>query len=733
MKNYIRLATLCAATICGAHAYGQSALEKKANREYENFDYYRAIDYYSAIDNRSIPVERNLAKSYVYVGENQKAEQSYAKIAQSNETIAEDVWEYGQILMKNEKYDEAWKQFQRYQTLNPGDKRAEAYASMPDMLEKSKAETSNFTMKNLAFNSDQEDFAPVLYNGNLIFASSRRNDQVIVHKWNRNRMSYLDLYMAHVNSSGELGEIEKIDDKWVNKKYHEGPVSFSPDGHEMFITRTNYTGKATDGVRNLQLFRTVKTSDKWSEPIGLPFNSNDYSVGHAAMSADGAYLFFASDMPGGKGGVDLYMSKRSGTFWEKPVNIAALNTAGNDLFPAMHGDGIFSFASDGHPGLGGLDVFVAKYENGTFRSIQHVGQPLNSPLDDFSMYLDQATLSGYISSNRKSGKGNDDIYAFTMREPFRFGQKIMGQIVDSRNNTLPDVTVSLLNERGEILEQKQADANGYFEFNTETGGRYIIRGTKDKYFENEEIITLDENADVVESELRLTKDPGISLLARISDRSTNEPLNNVKISLVNNMTGEKTGIVTDANGEVMLPITDKKLNDRISYNFRLEKDGYISKVVTYNRQLDKEGRYVISEEMNFGLEKIGVGVDIAKAIDLQPIYFDLGKALIRPDAAVELDKIVQVMNENPTMVVELGAHTDCRGTVAANNKLSQKRAVSSAEYIRKRIANPGRITGKGYGETRLLNSCGCEGSVKSTCPEEEHAKNRRTEFIILKM
>jgi outer membrane protein OmpA-like peptidoglycan-associated protein len=191
--------------------------------------------------------------------------------------------------------------------------------------------------------------------------------------------------------------------------------------------------------------------------------------------------------------------------------------------------------------------------------------------------------------------------------------------------------------------------------------------------------------------------------------------------------------LTTKTGDIEKELLDKKVNDQLSYTIRLEKPGYLSKVVTFNYTILQMGRINVHETLDLTMDKIDIGLDLTSIIDINPIYFDLGKYTIRADAAIELNKIVKVMNENPAMEIELGSHTDCRGSIASNEKLSDNRAKASANYIKERITNPERINGKGYGEAQLKVDCPCEGTVKSTCSEDEHQKNRRTEFVIIKM
>ena len=200
-------------------------------------------------------------------------------------------------------------------------------------------------------------------------------------------------------------------------------------------------------------------------------------------------------------------------------------------------------------------------------------------------------------------------------------------------------------------------------------------------------------------------------------------------SLTDKMTDISLKFLTSKNGDFSKPLTDKKLNDRGSYNISLEREGYFTKTATYNTEFNHEGRYNLHEKLDLSMDE--AVEDLSKMIEINPINFDLDKYNIRPDAAIELDKIVEVMTKYPNLVIELGAHTDCRGSKLYNEKLSDRRAKASAKYIKEKISNPDRIYGKGYGEYRLLNDCACEGRVKSDCSEEQHAENRRTEFKVI--
>jgi len=210
------------------------------------------------------------------------------------------------------------------------------------------------------------------------------------------------------------------------------------------------------------------------------------------------------------------------------------------------------------------------------------------------------------------------------------------------------------------------------------------------------------------------------------------PLNDVKITILDLLSGERLGVfTTNSIGEIQQGLLGKNLNDSLSYKIELVKEGYFPKTIYYLGKIVKAGLIDLSHELKNQLKLDSIVTDLADMVEINPINFDLNKFNIRPDAAIELDKIVVIMNTYPDMVVELGSHTDCRGSNQYNLNLSDKRAAASAAYIKSRITNPDRIYGKGYGESMLLNDCECEGSVKSDCTEEDHSKNRRTEFRVI--
>lgn len=712
----------------------KSTKEIKADKLFENYSFSAAAAKYEAVDGLTIEGKRRLAEAYLNTQQYGQSKLAYEQFITSYEATAEDMFNYASVLRIEGDYVASADWMTRFKDLAPNDARAINYTSDADQLAKIQADGGQFEIKHLEVNSAQQDFGPAYYKDMVVFASSREGVKAVKRNYNWNGKPFLDMYLAD-QSSGKLKNPRKFT-KRLNNKLHEGPASFNGEGDFMAFTRNNYDGKSADGVVKLQLFFSAKADGEWGEPEPYALNSSEYSVGHPWLSADGKTMYFASDMPGGFGGVDIYRVSKIEDGWSTPINLGKnINTEGNEMFPFVHETGkMLFFASNGHISLGGLDVFVAPLNDGNAGAAQNIGAPLNSKLDDFALILDPEMKSGFFSSNRTDGSGDDDIYAFNLLKPFNFGKIIRGTSRDKAGDILANASINLYNDKGEIVETVLSNENGMYEFMVDKDKDWVLSGNKEDYFEGKNMASTATDEEVVIADLMLEKDPGLSLFTVVTDKQTGAPVPNVSLTLINKLTGVEEKVDMGANAEYLKPLADNKLNDKVNYDLRIEAPGYLAKTANYTAVLDREGRYDIHKTLDLQLDKITEGeTRLEDLIDINPIYFDLGKYKIRPDAAIELEKIIQVMNENLTMVIELGSHTDCRSSYSFNEKLSDDRAKASAAYIKKKITNPDRIYGKGYGESQLKVDCPCEGAVKSTCSEEEHQKNRRTEFKIIKM
>lgn len=750
MKQYIFLITIfLLANFSFAQEVGPK--EKKANEAFENFSYSQAIALYEALGVNSLTNKRNVALSYWKINDTEKAEYLFLEIVKMDEHIPLDVFNYAAVLRENKKYKEADEWMMKYAALNIADSRGQMYATEQGTYKILLKDKQLFTINNLDINTDEQDFGPSYYKDQVVFASSREGIKPIRRRWNRNELPFLDVYVADRGVDNNL-EYPLLFKGVINKKYHEGPVAFNAAGDKMIFTRNNYNGKSTNGIVGLQLFSSDYKEGKWSDPIGLPFNNNEYSVGHATISSDGEWLYFASNMPGGFGGVDLYKAKMNsdGTYGEALNLGPKINTEGDEMFPFIHASKkLLFYASNGKIGLGGLDIFLAQFkEDLTVGKVINVGAPINSNADDFTFIIGADQTEGYFSSNRAGGKGSDDLYRFTLLKPFSFDKQIRGFARDKTGNILAGTKITLFDLITGEQESVFAEADGSYAFLVEADKTFNLRGAKATYFDGINLADTHVEREVVNVDVVLEKDPSLALYGVVTAKRTGKPLHGVKIKLIDNVSGESEEFNTTASGDFMWQLLTKKLNEKASYTIQLEKQGYLSKSVTYVNTFTKASKYEVHKEIDLSLEKFELGGDLSKIIALKSISFETNPLVFGPEAARELDKVVKLMNENPSLEIEVGAHTDAKGEEVMNQSVSDLKAQAISNYLKERISKPERVTAKGYGATKpLIIGSAVEGrglvlttdyinSFKLTDSEryeELHHMNRRIEYTIVRI
>ena len=728
----MRISTLLIGIVLSTSLLGQSNTKTiKAEKLMDKYNYPEAIHVLEGMDTRGRNSLSLLAECYRLTGNYDKALATYEEIERDGAMSHLDLYYMAALLRTQSLYAKSAEYMERYLELTGTDSRAHKTMSDPKYYIPLIETGMNADIKNLDINTEAQDFAPVVHGDQAVFASSRRGISTVKRTYVRNEKPYLDLYTANIEPDASLSNIEAFN-KQLNGKFHEGPVAFDGSGMTMMLTRNNYASTAEDGTRNFQLFESIKENGKWSEPQALAINSPEYSVGHATLSADGKTMVFASDMPGGQGGSDLYVTtKGNNGAWSEPLNLGdEVNTEGNEMFPHLHQGGMLFFASDGLPGLGGLDVFAALWLGNTAMQTINFGFPVNDTHDDFGLVLRDDMQSGYFTSNRPGGAGDDDIYSFNLEKKLSLGNAIEGYVVDLDGNLMPYADLQVVNVNGET-SSLQANEFGYYRHILADNQVYDITGCVEGYLDGERRVETLNDDPIQRVDVLVEKNIGIELYCLITDAESGKAIDKVEIG-IQRLREEEETLFTGADGSISKWVFGVKKGETITYAITLKREGYLPRFLTYQRTLDKMGRYNLHEEMNLDMHVAKLGVDISAMVDLEPIYFDLNKYSIRDDAAEELDKIVQVLSENPEMVMELGSHSDCRGSSAYNLSLSQKRARSSAQYIKKRIENPERIYGKGYGESEPVSKCACE-SRENPCSDEEHQANRRTEFVIVKM
>lgn len=625
--------------------FAQKAKIAAADKKYNSYAYIDAIQTYERLAEKgyqSVEMFEKLGNAYYFNSDFEKAVQSYEKLYQLQSELApEYFYRYAQSLKATGKEKEAATILAKFENKSSDDSRSKRLKNNTDYLEDIKANVGIYTIENAGINSKYSDYGSAIVDNKLIFTSARDTGGVGQRKHAWTGEHFTNLYAAGVN--GELIPSNPVRyDANVNSKFHEATPVFTKDGNTMYFTRNNYLdgkkGKDANKVTLLKIYKATLVNNRWTNVTELPFNSNNFSTAHPALSPDEQTLYFASDRPGTIGQSDLYKVaiNSNGTYGE-PINLGVeINTEGRETFPFVTKDNQLYFASDGHPGLGGLDVFTTKINNdGSFGEVENDGAEVNSPKDDFGYYRDSEINKGFFSSNRDGGLGSDDIYRFTSKDKCK--QILKGIVTDSATGeTLAGVQLILLNKQYKVIAETTSDALGYYAFDVNCRRTYHVRANKKDY------------------------------------------------------TSKETKLRTpEVTGETKLDI-----------------------------------------QLESTICRVAVGDDLGKCFGIKMIYFDLDKSNIRKEAALDLAKILDVLIQNPTMKLDIRSHTDCRQTAKYNMALSDRRAKATIAWLVSKGIDSSRLTGRGYGESQLINDCGCEPTNASNCTEEQHQMNRRSEFII---
>ncbi len=714
--NYFKNIIAASFILIAVAVNAQNKLLMRANNLYDSKSYVEAIAKYEAVlkkDENNADALKKIADCYRLNNNTIQAETFYARLFASNKADAEAVMFYAQTLMSNGNYSKAKEVLAS--PLVSSDTRAVNYTNGLSNLSKYFADSAAVKVKiEAALNSTENDFCPVIYKSDVVFASNRPRTQWIKEDHSWSDKVYNMIYRAK-KEGGSFNKPKEFQ-KEYSSNYNDGPLCFSSDYKKMIFTANslaeNKKRKNNEEVK-LQLFTTTYNSedDDYEGLEAFPHNKNTYNCAHPALSADGNTLVFSSDMPGTLGGMDLWMCSLEGGKWGVPTNLGdKINSKGNDVFPTLGADGSLYFSSNGWDGLGGLDLYVASGSIGKWGSATNLNAPLNSSKDDFGITLDKEGKTGYFSSNRNSKNNDDNIYSF-VRSNVITKKKYIVQVKDETTKMALASNLILKNAKDGNQNELQSN-DGIFTFELLPGAEAQLSASADKYIDKtEKFVAANEVTEILLKKEDLNCINGIVL-----DKSNNNaPAADANVVIKDNSGTKVFEAVTGVDGKYSKCDLDTQKTYTVTTS---KKGGYFTKT---------EGLKVPTTQVKTTeLEKIVVG----KAIKIDNIYFDLGKSNIRGDAANELDKTVLLLNDNPDILVELSSHTDCRGSAASNLALSEARAKSSVAYIISKGIDKKRITGKGYGETKLTNACACEGTVKSNCADTDHQQNRRTEFKV---
>jgi outer membrane protein OmpA-like peptidoglycan-associated protein len=396
---------------------------RTANENYQQFAYAEAIkDYEWVLQKRKVDeAVPPLAESYRLTGNDIKAEYWYRRAVKLPDASPKWKLYLAEALMKNGKYAEARQYFAEYLELNRNDFKAQRLMASCDSVSQFYTDTTLYTIQPLRFNGLGEDnFSPAFYRSGIVFLSDKGYKGLSKSKSDWTGKRYLDLFYAERTDKGNWIDPEPLRGD-VNGRFNEGPAVFTHDYQTIYFTRNNYISSKVEknkkNVNVLKIYKAHTDGGSWKMDEPLAFNSEDYSICHPAVNSDGTVIYFASDIPWGYGGMDIYMVRwQGGNTWSQPVNLGPeVNTDGNEVFPFMQNDSTIYFASDGHIGMGGLDVFVAHKVNEEWKEVENLNAPVNSSHDDFGFIIDSLDHTGFFSTNRVAG--NDKIFSFSKNQP----------------------------------------------------------------------------------------------------------------------------------------------------------------------------------------------------------------------------------------------------------------------------------------------------------------------------
>lgn len=612
-----------------------------------------------------------------------------------------------------------------------------------------------------AVNTEGLDFSPTFYEDGIVFISTntaglkKRTDEKL-------KLPAMSILRSRRSDGGALLAPEPFA-KELSSLYHEGPVCFDRTAETIYFSRNAVIGGrvkiAKDDIQKMRLYSSHKEGAVWSEPQPLPFNNNEFDDCHPAISIDGDKLFFASNRPGGFGGMDIWVSYRVGDSWSEPVNLGAgVNSKGNEAFPFIHADNTLYYASDGMEGKGGLDLYYVIPEGSEWTKPVNMGEPFNTSGDDFGLIVDLNKINGYFSTNGQTSKGGDDIFSFHTENGNLDDYLLQNQRVPDRNLDLKVTVIDKLSgaplgtaevrvlnydantvigrdENGNLITIQKVngqdvmvalppdkgiagESDNQGNFSTEVKpGNYVVIVSKEEYQTKQLRLAISKPGNELTAALEKSAFSGkVRWNASVFNYVTNAPLAGAMLVLTDQTKNTKDTVIADANG-----LIDHHLERNTKYKIDLFQAGrHIG-----STDINTEGWSLPNQLMmqNFSVAPLLPGT----VIELPNIYYNFNDATLRPDARKDLDLLVSLLKQQPSITIELASHTDCRGTSRYNQDLSQRRADGVVEYLVQKGISRDRLRPVGYGESEPRNQC-VDGA---SCTEQEHARNRRTEVRIL--
>lgn len=691
---------------------------RKGDNSYKMFAFADAIKYYEKAlkkDSMQQDVIFKLANCYRLINNRERALNIYGRAVTMPKCEPGYKYYYATMLMNNGKYAQARKWMENFLVDYPTDRRGKLFIRAIDTYKSFFVDSNDYTITKLDINSPNSDFGAAFYNDGIVFTSNREHPDLMERKHTWTNLPFLAVYYA--KGKENKFNTPELFNAAVQTKFNDGPACFSKKGDEIYITRNNVLGnkigKSKDKIVKLEIYSAKSDGNNWTDIKPFKYNNNECNVAHPALSPDGKRLFFSSDMPGGKGGMDLYVCEKSGDSWGQPVNLGdTINTNGNELFPEVMDDGTLYFSSDAHPGIGGLDIFYSREINGNYLPAVNAGYPINSSDDDFAFIYDNKNKIGYISSNRANKGFDDDLYSFKRRSIHIKGILVNRETGEPINQGLIELS------NGTNNKQFVTQENGRFDFPADFEQQYTLKGSMTNMGDSTvSISTIGAPPGDPFIRIELGKPYQFSAMLVVTDAETHQPI--AGATVLDELNDRVVG-TTDASGVFRQPMVPD-----VGMQLLTSKDNYRSRVV----MMDPVPKNNIEDKI--------FNVELKEANNIHPfedwyriIYYDLDKYNIRSDAVKVLDEVSLFLKEHPEVVISMSSHTDSRASAAHNAKLSENRSKSVRKYFIDQGVNPKQLAKVIWdGENVLVNNCG-DGVP---CTEEEHQLNRRTEITVYEL
>ena len=618
------------------------------------------------------------------------------------------------------------------------------------------------TQNTFRINSKKLEFSPTYYQNGIIYVTLGKEGEKIDGNIG---VPFFELFYAELDGEGMPSNPQPFSAK-VNSKTHEGPSTFNFTEDIIYYT-SNSTSKNTKGKKTMKIFEAKRGADDWKDSQELPFNGNEYTTMHPTLTPNGQRLYFASDRPGGYGETDIYYVENNGAGWDEPINMGpTVNTNKREAFPFIHESGMLFFSSEGHGSIGGFDIFAVDTKASKMEEIIHLGAPFNTESADFGLILNPTGTQGYFTSARYGGLGQDDIYlfdalnglfataattnelanisvvneidgvaipeagvyVFEKNKSGLFGAEEMYEVVlEAKEGNPEQMEVRFVMKKDLGEPDFYTDQKGFIGTKLATNQEYLFLVAKKGYTNKEVRYSTFGQPSPMQIQIPLNTKNCATLSGIVRNEKTGEIIPNAKVFIKSDCDGGTQFVNTNAAGQY-----EQCVPFGCDYILGAEKYGFnTGNIIVSTRNLTQstlKKDIILSPYKNERTVAHNSLIE-GSTIILENIFYDFNKSAIRAGAAAELDALVTLMLQYPSMEVELIAHTDARGDAAYNRSLSRERAIAAKDYVARKGIATERIKARGMGEIQIRNHC--ENNVK--CSDEEHEYNRRTEVRVTKL